>query len=193
VSLLGYYVNCDEALCVSCFQRTYVFERGGEGDSWDVAVAVWRAEGGFEDWDEPAALLSDEEQDTPTHCTECKELIPHALTSDGYTYVVDAVRAHIEEFVHELVAPNAHSVKVVHAWVEQYADWGEMNGILVALHNALYEAMDDAEYFDYRPTPGHGDHDNSYWPTPDSEEPYDHSRGKEDRRNAYMLAGEEEQ
>lgn len=103
---------------------------------------------GFESWDEPAAIFDDTESDSPTHCSECHELIPHELTSDGYKYVEDHARQHIESFGMTLVAPNAHSVQVVQSWLEQYGDWGDMNGILTALHEALYRAMDEAEYFE---------------------------------------------
>ncbi len=40
---------------------------------------------------EDAAIFSWEEADCPTHCSYCGDLIPHALTHDGYVYVADRV------------------------------------------------------------------------------------------------------
>jgi len=42
----------------------------------------------FEGWTEPIAIMSYTESDTPTHCEECRILIPHALTDYGFLYVL---------------------------------------------------------------------------------------------------------
>jgi hypothetical protein len=126
VKLLGYYINCDDALCKDCAHRRYVFsdlplpltQGEGEGDSWDILVRAWKAAGGFESWDEPAAIFDDSEADSPTHCAECEELIPHALTSHGYDYV----REHIIEELKPGEVRHPDSLKVVREWWEQYGD-----------------------------------------------------------------------
>ena len=78
--VLGFYVDCDTAVCADCF------DRGGA-----------EARRGYEWSDDPVAIMSDAESDTPTHCTFCGDLVEHALTSDGYTYVLDAMCEEIKE------------------------------------------------------------------------------------------------
>jgi hypothetical protein len=68
---IGYYVTCDEAECASCHCP----------ENWP----------GFEGWEAPLPIFYGTEADTPTHCTACGDLIPHALTPDGYVYVREAV------------------------------------------------------------------------------------------------------
>lgn len=81
---IGYYINCDDALCGDCYHDVYGLEP-------QRAVAAWRRLARFEDWDAPIAITPDDESDTPTLCSECSELIPHALTYDGYEYVREAI------------------------------------------------------------------------------------------------------
>lgn len=197
MKMVGVYITCDDALCTNCAHRRFVFVSGeSEGDPWDILVRNWRKAGGFESWDEPAVIFDDTESDSPTHCKKCGELIPHDLTPDGYRLVEDSTWAQIREFVEHRATPNAHSVKVVHAWLEQYGDWGDMNAIVIALHKALYEAMDLADYFldeDEDPCL-----DNACGGPPDCQcmchdDEYDHSRAKEDRRNAYLDEWEREE
>ena len=129
MSVLGYYITCDDALCPECFGEAYGFfgHLDSEQERWDGQVQNWKAAGGFESWDEPIAIFRDEESDTPTHCKECGELIPHALTSEGYEYV----REHIIDALFELdgarvlgeddvTHPDAFAV--VRSWWEQYGD-----------------------------------------------------------------------
>ena len=78
MSVIGYYITCDDAICEEC----------APADFEDGDYSEWR---GFEDWSEPIAILSDTESDTPTHCAECESLIGHALTSDGYEYVAEHI------------------------------------------------------------------------------------------------------
>ena len=70
---VGFYVDCDTAVHAECYDL----------ETWN----------GFEDWTEPLAISDTSESDTPTHCAVCGDLIDHALTGDGYAYVLDALRA----------------------------------------------------------------------------------------------------
>lgn len=132
MSVVGYYITCDDAVCEDCAPAGF---NEGDYSQWD----------GFESWEEPIVIFRDTESDTPTNCKECGEVIPHALTREGYAYVEQYMRDDIKD---ALCETNHRGVAVVHAWLEQYADWGMMNGPLVAMHGALYEAMNDAGYFD---------------------------------------------
>ncbi len=86
----GYYLTCDDAVHVGC---------------WD---GEWE---GFEDWTEPAAIFSDTESDTPTHCVVCHLLIDHRLTDDGYNYIGEAAQDCLEA---------GELNPVTSAWVEHY-------------------------------------------------------------------------
>ena len=168
MSVLGYYVNCDDALCLDCFQEHYGDDDNGRDDS--PGFVKWRTGGGFESWSEPAVIFSDGESDTPTHCVECHELIAHALTPDGYKYVEEHAREHIKDAIEpDRTTPPLSSLRVVEDWLEEYGN-NDINGYVIVLHAALLEAAERNEDDD------------------EDEEPYDHSRAKEDRRNAYMLA-----
>lgn len=92
MSVIGYYLNCDDAVCMDHFNE----------DEWE----------GFESWESPLAIFSDEESDTPTHCVECGALIPHALTTDGYAYVREAMDENLSE---------GRRSPVVHRWVDYFA------------------------------------------------------------------------
>jgi len=97
---IGFYANCDDAYCPSCFEEAF----GVNGERWP----------GFESWDEPLPIFSDTEADTPTHCAACEELIPHALTTDGYAYVDEAYRE---------VADGVGGRRcIVRAWVLEYSE-----------------------------------------------------------------------
>ena len=96
---IGYYRNCDDAICASCAPRGYA-----EGSAW---VA-------FEGWTEPIAIMSYTESDTPTHCEECRILIPHALTDYGFLYVSEAIAAYI---IH-----GQGDFEVVAAWAAAYPE-----------------------------------------------------------------------
>lgn len=63
-------------------------------------------------------IFHDTESDTPTHCAECSELIPHALTRDGLEYVADAVTF------------GGGDPDVLRAWLNEYAVpvWGTYAG-----------------------------------------------------------------
>lgn len=89
---VGYYLDCDTAVCEDCFDPV----------AWE----------GFEDWDEPLTIFDSDEADTPTHCAECESLIEHALTSDGYAYVREA-------YLRALLVEDGRKC-IVRAWVEAY-------------------------------------------------------------------------
>jgi hypothetical protein len=91
---IGFYVDCDAAECAYCH----------EPESWK----------GFESWTEPLAIFADSEADTPTHCAVCEELIPHALTPDGYAYV--------RESLIEAQRDSRGRQCIVRQWVEEYLD-----------------------------------------------------------------------
>lgn len=71
MTLLGYFVNCDDAECVGCHDP-----------------AAWPGSG---DWEAPLPIFTSDEHDTPTHCAACGDLIAHALTDAGREYVADAL------------------------------------------------------------------------------------------------------
>lgn len=71
MSLVGVYINCDEALCIDCY----------DPDDWK----------GFEDWSAPVAMDSTDEADSPAHCIQCGILIEQRLTDEGVDYVIDAM------------------------------------------------------------------------------------------------------
>ena len=94
---IGYYLSCDDAVCDDCAPKGF---REGDYSEWL----------GFEDWTEPIPIMQDDECDTPTHCVDCRELIPHALTSHGYAYVLEAVGS------------LQGDTEVLQAWSERYFD-----------------------------------------------------------------------
>lgn len=90
---IGYYTDCDTAVCEVHFDRS----------EWE----------GFEDWDEPLAIFASDESDTPTHCAVCEDLIPHALTPEGYAYV--------EEYLEHASTHDGRRA-IVRQWVEEYLE-----------------------------------------------------------------------
>jgi hypothetical protein len=76
---IGYYVSCDDAICEDCAPEPV------KGVTWIVPGFM----GG-----EPIPIYRDTEADTPTHCCECGDLIPHALTREGYAYVLERALSH---------------------------------------------------------------------------------------------------
>lgn len=89
---IGFYADCDDAYCVACF----------DPDAWE----------GFEDWSEPLPIFAQDEADGPTHCARCEDLIPHALTLDGYADVRAA-------YLRALLVEDGRRC-IVRAWVEEY-------------------------------------------------------------------------
>jgi len=88
---IGYYLNCDVAVCVECYTpditRKYIEP----------------------DWDgKPVPIFSFTESDTPTHCEGCGDVIHHELTPAGYEYVRNAV------------SENEGAGSVLVLWAEAY-------------------------------------------------------------------------
>jgi hypothetical protein len=144
VTLLGHYVNCDDAVCLGCWDPRDACEECG-----DLLGVVLRSQAlktgcnladnhwhGFEDWEEPLALLRDEEQDTPTHCCECEALLPHRLTSHGHAYVEEALERNLRD-------PGDGRRCIVNAWATEYLDEPAMGR---ALGLALPSWPDRDEY-----------------------------------------------
>lgn len=104
MSTLGHYITCDDALCDTCFNDPEY---------------VWP---GFESWEAPLTIMDTTASDTPTHCCECHELIPHELTPDGYGYVESAIEG--------LILGDGGSGEVVKAWWLEYGDDCELKDII---------------------------------------------------------------
>jgi hypothetical protein len=103
MTVLGYYVTCDDAICKRCWDA-----QGG--------LAGWP---GFENWTSPIPIPPGPlgQGDTPTHCRTCEALIPHRLTSDGLEYVREAYR----EAAAALMSNRGGGRPcIVRAWVLQY-------------------------------------------------------------------------
>ena len=66
MSVTGYYINCDDALCITCFRKPSHLPK--------IMYAT---------------IHETEESDTPTHCIECERLIFHWLSDYGETYVCE--------------------------------------------------------------------------------------------------------
>jgi hypothetical protein len=75
MEILGYYLDCDDAVCADC-----------------VTEAELREDDRVDPENLPNPIFDYSESDTPTHCIRCEALIAHALTGDGYDYVREAVR-----------------------------------------------------------------------------------------------------
>ena len=91
----GMYVTCDDAICIHCWK----------------ADPTWIP---FEEWEDPAPIFFNNESDTPTHCVKCEALIDHALTSDGYEYVAEAIA--------DFLTNDSGRYKIVMAWALNYSD-----------------------------------------------------------------------
>jgi hypothetical protein len=104
---IGYYITCDDALCVDCFTEH-------TDGSYDDAVKRWEEAGGFEGWTEPIAIFEDTEADSPTHCVQCSACIEHGLTDDGYAYVLQAI---YDDFTRGKQNP------VTVQWIDAYGEY----------------------------------------------------------------------
>ena len=103
MSVEGYYVTCDDALCTDCAPAGFA-----EGDFSEYA--------GFEDWTEPIAIFGDTESDSVTHCAECGAIIEHDLTAEGYAAVNEAIR---EGFAGGIQNP------VTVLWIDSFEDYDD--------------------------------------------------------------------
>jgi len=78
---LGYYIDCDTALCRD--------DLPGPADSWAAGdYCGWR---GFEGWESPAAIFMHSEADSVTHCAECGQVLRHDLTAEGSASITEAL------------------------------------------------------------------------------------------------------
>lgn len=100
---LGYYTDCDTALCRDCIP---------DADAW--AAGDYTGWNGFEGWESPGAIFTDTESDTPTHCGKCGAVIRHDLTGDGVRYVMDAIA--------EFIAGEGHAPDVMAQWWDAYGE-----------------------------------------------------------------------
>ena len=83
---IAYHIDCDDALCIPCFRAAY-----GVSHADAVVGRDYGSWPGFEDWSEPVAIFEDTTRDTPTHCHECRALIEHDLTDEGYAYIAQGM------------------------------------------------------------------------------------------------------
>ena len=103
MQVVGYYTDCDTALCADCAPEGFA----------DSDYVQWE---GFEGWDEPLAIFDDTESDSVTHCADCGAVIDSALTEEGYRYIGEAVR---EGFGKGMQNP------VTVLWLDEYAQWDD--------------------------------------------------------------------
>lgn len=127
---LGYYVDCDSALCRDCIPDASAWA-GGDYAGWP----------GFEDWESPAAIFNDTESDSPTHCAQCGAVIAHDLTPDGTRYVMDAIA--------EFCADGGHHADVMAQWWDAYADTLNEND-LALIAGTFASPANDADKWDLR-------------------------------------------
>lgn len=66
--VLGFIISPDDAVCAGCSNR-------------------------YSPDTDASPIYSSSESDTPTHCRDCGDLIPHALTPDGLAYVAERLSA----------------------------------------------------------------------------------------------------
>jgi len=120
MSLLGYYINCDDAECVECFERAVVRFHARRMRSLSVIASPFvvrfhpRRWAGFESWPEPLAISDSDESDTPTHCCVCGIVLEHELTNYGYDYVADAIGHGFESGVQNPVTVQ---------WINAYGEY----------------------------------------------------------------------
>lgn len=132
MSVLGHYVSRDDAVCVSCWDPEETCESCDTDNNWS----------GFKDGENPLVIFSETEADHPTHCCVCHELIPHALTSNGYQYLEEAARANLREALDGRY--RKHAVRIVQTWLDQYGHH-DINGYIDELHAKLTELIDENE------------------------------------------------
>lgn len=116
MTLIG-YLSGDTAYCLDCFS----------GDPTLVTP-----------------IMRSTEADTPTHCTDCEVLIPHALTSDGLLYVAMQIDTHVRD---KLLGITTGRVAILGRWWNEYQEqfFGEL------WHDGLLRLMLQ-DYFDSMPT-----------------------------------------
>jgi hypothetical protein len=101
-SPVGFAYDAD-VHCVECSQ-----DRFGVAPWPDlIPTGVEDSEG-----NEPSAIFEDSESDVPEHCSDCRAFLGTNLTSDGYAYVVAALRD---------VADGTPDV--LSEWFDAYSAW----------------------------------------------------------------------
>jgi len=100
VDIIGYYINCDEALCADCANTEGI----GKANEKEAEISPTN----------PAPIYRDTEADAPTHCARCQVLIPHQLTSAGLSFIADVIATRLCG----LLANES----VVAAWWRVYGD-----------------------------------------------------------------------
>lgn len=81
---IGYYLNPDDAVCTDDAPAGFA----------DDNFSSWS---GFRGWESPAVIFDHEESDSPTHCSVCGTLIPHALTPDGYASIMETITSDLAD------------------------------------------------------------------------------------------------
>lgn len=144
LGMLGWYVNCDDAVCAGCAPEGFT---RGDYSGW----------GGS--WESPATIWDDGASDTPTHCGTCGQLIPHPLTADGYDYVGESL---------ERALRDGDIGAAIGAWMDAYGDDVDVPASYLDPFVAGYcQAMLFAHLSDVRDTEGTGhDAQPSDWQTP---------------------------
>jgi hypothetical protein len=100
---LGYYVDCDTALCLDCLP--------GPAGKWAAGDYVgWP---GFESWESPAAIFMDSESDSVTHCGACGRVLRHDLTTEGYASITDSLERALE---------SGDIGSAIEQWMDAYGD-----------------------------------------------------------------------
>jgi hypothetical protein len=105
---IGYYVDCDSAVCVRCIPADW---SSGEYEGWK----------GFESWESPLAIFPDDESDSITHCSKCSAVILHDLTYEGIEKVATCLM--------EMIKDGNHTPDVMAQWYDAYEyeireEWG---------------------------------------------------------------------
>jgi hypothetical protein len=113
---IGYYVDCDTAVCRDCAPAG--FSRSDYSE-WP----------GFEGWPEPLVIFIDSESDSPTHCHKCGAVIAHDLTADGTQYVLDAIA--------EFIGGDGHTPDVMAQWWDAYADTLDSSDLREMIESAM--------------------------------------------------------
>lgn len=102
MSLIGYYITCDDAICADCAPKGFA---SGDYSEWP----------GFESWPDPIIIFTDSEGDTITHCCDCGAVIRHNLTVDGW----EALKSAVVEY---LTDPESQEGEIIAQWWDAYGE-----------------------------------------------------------------------
>ena len=78
---LGYYVDCDTALCLD--------DLPGPASDW--AAGNYTGWAGFKGWESPGAIFNDSASDSVTHCGTCGRVLAHDLTAEGSASITESL------------------------------------------------------------------------------------------------------